>query len=448
MSQWENGHRSPGPAMVRRVAIALGFTPDEQDAMVGMWRAAGSVRALPPRAKWEHNYRPEADRVNDPTAEGGPAWIWFRCVPGQRAVSVSAGWAPWGEDFIVPATRSGMLASAPASLPNPPVQITFSTPGWADFGNGVVPEGITDALEMKTFAAMTWPRGRFADPPELDEAEEAKVKPYLKGMQWFSETRIHVLWQQVKPHLGAMRPSNKVQPLEGAKVLQTGWTETLRTDDRGELADQLLQTPEQIKRIRRIGRGMSAEAASQAVSAAEVAGEGDQITANQIETLERSGTLPKSARIIARLDHVYHLDGYLGIERVFSSATTKARVDKNGLWSIRFPDFWIGPVWLQFRAPEVPGKESAVGTLDLYWGRWRRLQLVGHGTVVTTRKAAASGEMLKVRLPQRWNLVAGTGAVPGAIDINHDWYPVSLRAAGEIFFDGFNTLKRAGRLPG
>jgi len=443
VSNWETGRRSLSPERVRQIAIALGLSPDEQDAMIGMWRAAGSTSALPPRVRWEHNYHPEADRRGDPCAQGGPAWVWLRCGPGDRSVTVSVGWAPWGEDFTVPVTRTGMLIHAPASLPNPALQVTFSTPSWADFGNGIVPPDVVDRLQIKAVDGTTLSRGRFVDPPELDEAEIKEVKPDLDAMQGLSG-KFNVLWQQIKPQLGAMRPSSRVQPLDGAQLMQTNWMGVLRTDDRGELVDQLLQMPEQIKAIRKLGRSLSAEAAAQGANTVEPAGVDDQITANQIETLERSGTLPDSARIIARLDHVYELDGYLGIERVFSSRT--ARIDQKGLCAIRFPDFWVGPVWLQIRAPERPDQETVEAALNLYWGYWRRLQLVKHGTIVTTRKAVADGEKLMVHLPRGWSLAAGTGAVPAAIDINHDWYPASFTAAAKLIYQGFKTLKDAGRL--
>jgi transcriptional regulator with XRE-family HTH domain len=444
--QWEKGSRSPHPVMVRRLGEALGLSPDEQDALIGMWRAAGSVVALPPRPRWEHNYQPESDRKQHPDAQGGPAWVWLRCASGVDTVLVSVGWGPWGEDIRVPATRSGMLASAPFSLPNPPIQVTFTQPSWADFGNGVVPQGVSDRLQIKRFVAANLAHGRLVDPPELSPKEEAEVKLGLIGMKWLGESKVNIFWSQIKPRLGAMRPSDEARPLEGVTIVQTNWTDPLLTDGQGDLVDQILQTPAQIKSIRKAGRNLSAEAAAQAVNSEDLADEYDTISSNQIENLERRGTIPVSPRIIARLDHVYGMDGYLGIERVFNSRAKMIQVDKKGRWIIRFPEFWIGPIWLQLRAPGRLGEEGSEGRLDLYWGPWRRLQMVKDATIVTTRKSTARNDTLLARPPKGWNLIAGTGAVPGAIDINGHWYPTSLKTAALIFMDGYNALKEAGQL--
>ena len=201
----------------------------------------------------------------------------------------------------MPATRAGMLVSAPVSLPNPPLQVTFDTPGWADFGNGIVPPGVAEALQIKAVDGLTLTRGRFNDPPELTEHEEKRVKADLGVMEKVSGN-FKVMWRQLRPRMGAMRPNERVQPLEGARILEVNWTGSLLTDDRGELIDQLLLTPKQIKRIRKIGRDLSVQAAADAANAENLSQADDYITGNQIENLERRGTVPDRLRIIARLE--------------------------------------------------------------------------------------------------------------------------------------------------
>jgi hypothetical protein len=71
---------------------------------------------------------------------------------------------------------------------------------------------------------------------------------------------------------------------------------------------------------------------------------------------------------------------------------------------------------------------------------------VRHGTIVTTRKATAGNEKLTVHPPRGWNVAAGTGAVPNAIDINHDWYPRTWEAARKIVIEAFGSLLESGRL--
>lgn len=220
----------------------------------------------------------------------------------------------------------------------------------------------------------------------------------------------------------------------------------MKVDGQGELVSQLLQLPEQIKNIRKVARNMTADSAARLICRISVPD--GHITDNQIETLEVSGRLPDVRNIITRLDHAYGLDGYLGIERTANSNSVLIRqVDDHSECHIIFPQYWVGPVWLQLRAPVGDGQAAGQDKLLLRWGHWCRVQIVEHGTVVTTRKSSPSDPALEVHLPRGWRFAAGTGVVPGAIDINHDWYPWSWRSAIQLAQEGFETLRAAGRIP-
>ena len=66
---------------------------------------------------------------------------------------------------------------------------------------------------------------------------------------------------------------------------------------------------------------------------------------------------------------------------------------------------------------------------------------------VGTRKAVPSAKpKLVAHLPPSWKLAAGTGLVPNAIDINRDWYPASLAAAGQLVLEGFKMLRKRGHV--
>lgn len=451
IGNWETGYSSPSPEKVRQLAAALGLSPDEQDAMCGMWRAAGSASAVPRRSLWQHNYHPEPSRAGDVSAQNGPAWVWFRCPPSRSAVSVSVGWAPWGDSFTVPATRGGMLVSAPISLPNPPLQVNFSSPAWADFGNGVIPPEVAERLEIMTVDGVMLTRGRFSDPPELNEEElSGKIQQDLElqdvGLLDRVASSFKIRWQQLRPHLGAMRPNATVQLLEGARTVEADWEGTLQVDYQGALVSQLLLPLKQIRDIRKKGRGSSVELTASTANAKDLAEKEDHITGNQVENLERRGTIPAKKWVIARLDHVYQLDGHLGIERTHSFSGVRPTIDKDGFYVIRFPDFWIGPVWLQLHAAHAVSPPKSDGTLDLRWGWWRRLQQVRHNTIVSTRKAAADSEPLRAKIPPGWRITAGTGIVPGAIDINHDWYPTSWHATRMLIREAFTSLRNSGHL--
>jgi len=99
---------------------------------------------------------------------------------------------------------------------------------------------------------------------------------------------------------------------------------------------------------------------------------------------------------------------------------------------ITFPEFWTGPIWLQTHGPN-PG---ATGRVDLDWYPWRRRQTLRSGAVLTTRRATTNAPPLRVTVPPRWFLTAGTGAPPTALDVNRGWHPSSVTAAVKLLNDG------------
>lgn len=107
-----------------------------------------------------------------------------------------------------------------------------------------------------------------------------------------------------------------------------------------------------------------------------------------------------------------------------------------------FPTWWVGPVWVQVLGPHP----ADVVTVELVWKPWRRRQNLRSGGVLTTRKAVLAGPPLKIRLPPAWSFIAGTGAVPQAIDVNEKWTPVSTRAAIGILRQNVQAvIKNLGR---
>lgn len=128
--------------------------------------------------------------------------------------------------------------------------------------------------------------------------------------------------------------------------------------------------------------------------------------------------------MLARLDIIYSLDGRMAIERSFYSGP-----DSSGNYTINFPSFWSGPIWLQ----PICNSPSDEGEMVLTWWPWRRRQNVQSAAVYTTRKAAVGPFPLEVRLPAGWSLAAGVGVVPTAIDINDDWFPANLKAGVDLF---------------
>jgi hypothetical protein len=293
-------------------------------------------------------------------------------VPGELAARIAAGPAFW-TDWLGELDRDGLLAELPG--PDAIGRALAEAPGSGRYDPALNPkmtlvcvlagclfpgEGY-DRVLARVFAIpglrfWPWPV------PTASALSQARERLGEHAVRRLFETGAEA--GDAELGLSALWHGLEVTAIDGT---------TLELDRNDVLACEFGSSSEACRPLLRIvghvrvGRGMSAEAAAQAANAAELAGVGDQITSNQIENLERRGTLPDSAWIIARLDYVYQLDGYLGIEHTLNSITTKTKVGQNGVYAIRFPDFWAGRVWLQLRAPDEAGQGTAEGVLDLYW---------------------------------------------------------------------------------
>jgi hypothetical protein len=176
---------------------------------------------------------------------------------------------------------------------------------------------------------------------------------------------------------------------------------------------------------------MSREQVVNAVSALDPL---NPVTTHMIEVMEATGHFPQVSNVIAALDHVYKCDGRLGLDRVFDSVAV--RPGTGNQYSVRFPTYYIGPVWVQASGRDA----NDTGLVDLAWGPWRRRQRVRSAMLLTTRKARPDSTPLMVAVPRGWRVVAGTGAAPAAADINHGWHPTSIRAGIAVLREGIEAV--------
>ena len=101
---------------------------------------------------------------------------------------------------------------------------------------------------------------------------------------------------------------------------------------------------------------------------------GGGVTAKQIEFMERTGRLPDVEHCVPVLDYLYRLDGWLGVETFYGAsgaraasrwARTRGLPKSVAVHQIRFPDFVVGPVWVQ----AVGQSGQGPGLVDMVWGR-------------------------------------------------------------------------------
>lgn len=418
---WESG-RTEGPSGAQLKLLDQRYRAS--GALLGLYSAIRTPDALEAAAQWWKNFQ----------GPSGPCWAWLRVQSKQSTVArVEAG--PFAVDVEVPA-GSGVFVQAYAFTNNPPVHVTLAHRGWADFGYGIVPPQIGVPIVDAAADAVIGPR-QLPDPALL-----TATKVWLPGLfgshdRWFDE---------LKMRLGHRVESTRQTLLAAAKgPFGTG------SDLRGSHASREdVQRRWDASRFEtlRLARGLSLSDLADASSAL------DQtlptISRDHIHRFEHGAT-PRVPQFVERLDMALGADGQTCTVAVDSTRVGPALIDVN------FPSFWIGPVWIQFLAPQSKGtvgirserndlrpvKTGAKARLT--WKPWHKSLLVRDGVVVTTRKAAVNQRPLRVEFPPGWNVIAGVGVHPRAVDVNEGWGLVTTEAAFDSLRHYYGILDQALR---
>jgi hypothetical protein len=395
-------------------------------ALEDMCFAAASVMAAAPRTRWAQNFQ----------APPTPVWAWLRPagIAGDRPARLTVtNW--WGEALqgrvTLTCTPGGLLLQYPSSVPNPPLEITLSEPGWVDFGRGVIPGDVADDLgtaliDTRRIITFSAPLGQPLDPEERRVTRRSAAFRRARLLAG----RLDVSWRVLAPHVGMLKPQHNLHALDETSPGPGAALQALITRQDGTPQRQALLSGAQLRALRE-GRGMSREDVAGQVSGLLP---GHPLSTHALEMLEKTGHLPATAGLIAALDHIYRCDGHLGIDHVFDSRTAHPLPGKP--YTVAFPAFYTGPVWIQAIAPDSTG----AGSIDLTWAAWRRRQLVRSGTLVTTRKSLPDAKPLIITGPPGWRILAGIGSAPTAQDISHGWHPVSIRAALAMLRDGVDAI--------
>lgn len=372
LSLWERGSRPVPQSAVVAIDNALRCG----GALTDLSFALTTPQVSDGRAVWMHNF----------PAESGPVWTWIR-TPNVTATTAEISWGPWRAAIEVP-TGDGVVVTAPFSIPNPAAVVDVVGGGWVDFGRsdptGLAPAPIVAGLELvrptedrnNTLRLLSDHFRTLLDRAGRSSVELARflgididVVDSVVGVR-HSASAI--------PTLSAADADGSSPGVIGARFLRARTARALSWNDVVALCAKLPGADQ-------LGK----------------------VTLAAVRSFE-SGGMPRVRELVARLDTCLRLDGHLGVVELGTG---------NGAQEIRFPEYWVGPVWIG-----VAGATDV--DVELRWGDYRRLFRAASPVRVTCRKSVPGRDPLLVRAPAGSSVSWGVGHDSGAVDVNADWLPV------------------------
>lgn len=419
-------------------------------ALAGMARSLGTPGALPAQSLWWHNY----------PREGQPVWAWIRPehagevrVEGEWGVAVfkvSRLCSPWG-----------VILTCPYCTHNPPVRISFldGGRGWVDFGVGEVPSRLGRERPRRVGR-----RPKALSPTELLVINAVMlIRPRsvtrLYHLNGGSQSKVLREWLRQANAAGAL---DYLQTIEDySPVPFPGYTDHAdpKANPTFPPAERHIHFSGDDWRRLREARRLSARDVVNALARIdgrvmrdlELGADPDDLGTTWIRRNVEAGKPAPVSYIEAALDTIYDAGGItfrdlVPCQREASRSDYKPTLLHSSLplpvtFTVKFPDFWVGPVWFQFiysrAAMSAPVGASAF--VEMEWGPWGRALKASSGTTVWTRRSRVSVDPLVVHLPSGWELRAGMGRYTpigsdlDAIDINGDWVARSSEGRDAIF---------------
>ena len=167
----------------------------------------------------------------------------------------------------------------------------------------------------------------------------------------------------------------------------------------------------------RDARGLSRPRAASLVSGLDPA---YPVSEDQVRRLE-AGHQAQVWMLWARLDITLGADGHLCCEPV---PAQRSRLHNGWTeWTIEFPSWWVGPVWLKI----THGSDAV--PLVILWRPWKRDFVTTAGQTLAFRRATKHDASPLVRLPIDAALEAGIGRPPASVEVSDGWHVADRRDA-------------------
>ncbi len=369
LSNWERGER----------AISLDLD-EVDDALAGgrvlrdlLW-SHGTADGLEPGRIWSGIF----------DGPSRPVWMWIRSVSPR--VVVESEWGVARLEVVFDLGPNGVFLTNGATVPDSPIVVQLSSPGWVDFGNGTLPPAVPGAQILDAIDLL---RASSAQGPLMDmftSTLEARVASQDPVATDFANRAPDAVDSYLHRGDGAAR---RWRPL----------SEGLDAMERQRYGD-----------LRR-ARGLSLAAVADRLH--------DQTgLAVGRDTLRRFETAvghPHDPELPVGLDHVLGAGGRLSVVEHRSG---------RGDGTVRFPSFWRGPFWIAFDGPDEVWPVPIV----LQRGNFQRDLELGRPELISAHWFDP-GVPLRIRAHPdvRWRV--GVGRRAGAEAIDQNWAPINIDVA-------------------
>lgn len=372
-------------------------------AFADLVRALGTRGGLPPRSEWTHNF--------DNTQ--GSVWFWIRMPIGTPQLRAELHWGPLKLSVDRPIGDEGLFITSPSSVSNPPLVVSLDGDGWVDFGRGRLPRGLGlpvmagirhTRLDRSNITVRQYSAffdnllRRLSSNGETASALPDSAEAIME--QEFGHLAIETvtLWYQelVEEFEAGLLTGPELKVLREHRMLSG--QETLRLANELPLKDGFLAFP--------INRKIF-----------------DRVEARQMEL---------DSGVRSRLDVLYGADGWATCEAVSPNGAPQTQLRNVKGWSFQFPDYWVGPVWLDVDASASDHVLPNGSEIVLRWGPWSTRVVMDTASGCFTFRQAGPSPALEVFAPASWNLTAGMGRKPKAVKLD-EWAPGDRDGADHIY---------------
>ncbi|MCP3987823.1 MAG: helix-turn-helix domain-containing protein [Actinomycetia bacterium] len=388
LSNWELGARSMSLDM-HQIDEAL----EADGVLAGLMWALATPEGLEPSRAWTNVF----------PGPSTPVWMWIRTE--EPSLRIEAEWGVFRLESERQIDSNGLFITLGASVKASPVVVQLSARGWVDFGRGEIPSTVPDAevIGAISLARPSSATGVFMDLFSAEMADRFKTSHprEIASLTREAPNRVTTFFERfTRPHSASNQPRPPMS--EGIDSVERMRFAKLRK-----------------------ARGLSlAETADRLTALTDV-----RASKDTLRRFENDEGEPHDRLLPAALDQVLGANGHLAIAKIHSG---------QGPGIVRFPSFWLSPMWLS-----LEGESMAV--LELYWGSWWRKLSRELPMLVISHYAEPAAPLRIVADPGvRWT--AGLGRMIGAIPINQDWAPTSYDAAQQALIETEDAVIDAIRL--